>query len=102
MYIQETFNQSGNYDLFPEFIETLVNDTHLSNKLRRQIWTLSSFTVWAGHSTMGNNAVIDIVASFQDSEDASDLAARWLTIVNKYWPLLPDCPLKSEINRLEN
>ena len=95
MYIQKTFEQTGNYDLFGEFVETLVNDDSVPSKLCRQIWTLAS-TTDDGYE----QRCADIVASFQDSGDESDLTTRWRSIVDRYWSGLVDCPLKREIDEI--
>lgn len=90
------FEESGHYDLLPEFVETLVNDEDVPRKLRRQIWTLASVS-WEHEELV----VADIVAHFQDSEEAQDLVKRWEKIVQKFWPLLPNIPLKREIDALK-
>jgi hypothetical protein len=99
MVIQKMFEQSGNYDLFAEFIETLVNDEEIPRKLRRQIWTLASTYREASEV---EQICADIVASFQDSEDALDLWKRWQEVVEKHWPNLIDCPLKAEIDLMRD
>jgi hypothetical protein len=94
--IFDAFVETGDYSLLPEFVETLVNDGEIPAKLRRQIWTLASTTSHEGFQQI----VAEVVASFQDSEDAHDLLRRWAAITDNWWPRLPECPLKKEIDEL--
>lgn len=95
-YIQQCFEASG---LFYEFIETLVNDTEIKEVVRRKIWSLAS-TLQNGKER--EQACVDIAAAFEDSEDALDLQERWRKVLDTHWPRLHDCPLKQELDALED
>lgn len=95
MYIQKAFKESGEYNLFPEFVETLINETEIPMKLRRKIWALASTT-----DDQDAPRCASIVAAFQDSEGPIDLIGRWQAVVATWWPTYIDCPLKKELEAL--
>lgn len=86
-----------NEGLWPEFIETLVNDPSFPEKLRRQIWTLCT-TEDSGLRLEEVSAMV--AAAFTDSDGERDLIARWNGVVEEYWPRLHNCKLKAEIDAL--
>lgn len=93
--IADTFKNSGRYDLFPEFIDTLINENEIPEKLRKKIWALVS--------TLGPDQeaiCAAVTAAFQDSEDESDLEAKWNEIAIDFWPRYTPNPLKTEIDSL--
>ncbi len=102
------FEESGDYSLLPEFVETLVADEDVPRLLRRRIWALAStpaaklpivsMAVVDQYLSEHEQVCADIVAAFQDSDCASDLAGRWQKIVDARWPSFPDCLLKSELS----
>ena len=93
LYIQDVFRNSGRYDLFPEFIDTLLNDEEIPRYIRRRVWALVS-TAWTGQEA----ACVAVVAHFQDSENEIDLANRWKALTDELWKEFPPMPLKTEID----
>jgi hypothetical protein len=91
--IQSAFENSGQYDLFPEFIETLVMDEDIPQKLRKQIWLLVTIC-----DDKKEQRCADVVAAFQDSEGPEHLAELWNAVACAYWADLPDCSAKAELS----
>lgn len=90
----DVFAKSG---LFMEFMDTLITNCMVPQKLRRQIWLMCSMDTGNGAYVVWVNA---IAQAFADSMDDADLRARWQKIVARAWPTFPDCEEKTEIDCL--
>lgn len=78
-----------------EFFETLINDTEIPEKLRRQVWTMCS----TQHDYI-EGTIYGIVDSFVVSDDASDLTVKWQALVDANWHKILNCGLKKEIDAI--
>ena len=113
--IEENFRETGNFDLFEEFLDTLIMPGNLlTRKLQSKIWTLCTTSVWSWSAALlvieeeqwkspkwVSKVSAEICTAFQNSKSENDLCERWEEICARYWPDIPaNSPIKKEVDAL--
>lgn len=92
-------------NLWGEFLDTIITDFDLSQKLRYQIWILATYDpgTFSGvelDSERSRPIATLIAQEFGASADANDLKERWTRVVDAFWDALPPSHVKAQAEKL--